>query len=92
MILLFDGYSSNDGEVQDKIQKALNEAPANFGHVFNKYPPVLMLHGAAFSSKTWEDLGTLGRKLLKLGSSITRLKSVILHQSYVFRNIERKSN
>lgn len=90
MILLFDGYSSNDGEVQDKIQKALNEAPANFGHVFNKYPPVLMLHGAAFSSKTWEDLGTLGRKLIKLGSS--KLKSVILYQLYAFRNTEREPN
>jgi hypothetical protein len=27
----------------------------------SEYPPVLLLHGAAFSSKTWKDLGTIGK-------------------------------
>ena len=65
MIVLFDGYSSNDGDVQNKIQKAVNAPPTDFGYVNNKYPPVLLLHGAAFSSKTWEDLGTIGKIIFK---------------------------
>ena len=26
----------------------------------SQYPPILLLHGAAFTSKTWKELGTLG--------------------------------